>query len=156
MTNAVKMIIIGVVGLSLALIFLIAWFYPHTNISVGDTQPESVKSVSLHLNDLRIFKDKIEQDMKEAEDNNIVFKLDRTDYVLELIDEKLLALKPVHIKIDDLDNISFEARIARRVLQSLVMYEDYTSEERKYLMSSIESLELLEDIIYNIKLERLE
>ncbi|MCT2534865.1 hypothetical protein NC661_04000 [Aquibacillus koreensis] len=52
---------------------------------------------------------------------------------------------------EDLDDILFEVKNARKTLLEFISKEDYTQEQRQYLVTSIESLLALEEEIVNIK-----
>ncbi len=150
-----KRIIIGVVGLFIISFVIMTWFYPYSFVSVYKSyafKPDPIV-VDQYVNDLEEFKSSYQEDLDElTTESNYDLTIDRTQYLLPLFEQDWLVSKvPVKMSIDDLGEILFEVKNARKILLELIANEDYTQEQRHYLVNSIESLLSLEEEIVDIK-----
>lgn len=155
MTNKTKKIIVSLVGLFVFFILLMTWFYPYSFISIHKNYsftPDPVV-VDGYVKDLNEFKSSYEKDLDElTTGRNNDLTTDRTRYLLPLFEQDwLISKESVKMGVGDLGNILFEVKNARETLLGLLTQEDYTQEQRLYLVNSIEILLLLEEDIVDIK-----
>ncbi|MRH42589.1 hypothetical protein GH741_07815 [Aquibacillus halophilus] len=160
MTNTVKKIVIGLVGLFVIVILIMTWFYPYSIFSISKSYsftPDSVVADE-YLKDLNEFKNTYEKDLEElTTDRNIDLTTDRTQYLLPLYEQDwLVSTEPLKMSMEDLDEILFEVKNNRKILLELLGREDYTKEHRQYLINNLESLLSLEEEIIDIKTEKAE
>ncbi|PAV28604.1 hypothetical protein CIL05_15005 [Virgibacillus profundi] len=155
MTNTTKRIMTGFLVSIVIFILIMTWFYPYSFFSVHKSYSYTPDPVIVdgYINDLTEFKSSYEKALEGlTTDKTIDLTIDRTQYVLPLFEQEWLISKdPVNMKKEDLSNILFEVKNTRNTLLNLVARGDYSSEQRQYLVDSIESLLLLEESIAEIK-----
>ncbi|GEL76994.1 hypothetical protein [Tenuibacillus multivorans] len=150
----------GLTGLLVIIILLLFPFYPYSifdDQKSYSTNPDHI-SLDQYYNDLKEYMSSYEQVLDEpTTDETMESALNRTQFVIELIDQKLLVNKdPENIKIEVLDNILFEVRNTSMILIDLSTYGDYSRNQKQFLADSGQRLLLLEELINNIKQEKLQ
>lgn len=136
-------------------VLIVTWYYPYSFISIHKSYsftPDPVV-VDEYRKDVNEFKHSYEKDFDQlTTGSKYDLTIDFTQYLLPLFEQDWLVSKgPVKMSRKDLDNILFEVKNARKTLLGLITKEDYTQEQRQYLVHSIESLLSLEEEIDTIK-----
>ncbi|MFC9542139.1 hypothetical protein ACFTQ7_20015 [Lysinibacillus sp. NPDC056959] len=133
------------------------WFYPYSPFSVKKSyvyHPDKVlddgKSYEAILSE---FKESYQKDLNADIDNeNPNLTINRTQYVLPIFEQDWLMSKDsIPFEAMKLDKMLLDVKQVREVLLELVVKEDYTSEERDYLVKNIKTLLSLEDSITQLK-----
>lgn len=150
-----KKIVISLVGLFVFFILTMTWFYPYSLMSIHKSytfKPDPVV-VDQYTKDLNEFKSSYEKDLEEQDEEvDIDLTIDRTQYMIPLFEQDwLISKEPVKISVEDLGNILFEVKNARKTLLGLLAQEDYTQNQKQDLIISIEGLLSLEEDIMEIQ-----
>ncbi|SHG45973.1 hypothetical protein [Ornithinibacillus halophilus] len=155
MTKKAKVIslsVAAVIGFIIIFLALMTWFFPYSSFSMKKSMTYSPDPfvVEGYVADLNEFKEIYEADKASEEMKNL--KIDRTQYILPIFEQKWLVNKE-SITIDklDFDTMLFDVVQARQILLSLMVQEDYTTEQKQYLADLIENLLALEDSISEIQ-----
>ena len=155
MTKKTKKIILSLTGLAVVFLLFMTWFYPYSVFGISKSYSYTPDTVVVegYEEDLNAFKSSFEEDLAEmGTADQVDLTTDRTQYVLPLFEQDwLLSKEPVNFGMNDLDTILIEVENARTTLLDLSVSEDYTNEQRLYLVDSIKSLLWLEEEIGEIK-----
>lgn len=152
----IKRFVISFVAIIIIILLFMTWFYPFSNYSIYQSynyKPDSVM-VAGYLEDLNEFKTSLEKDLEHEnqEDGYINFTVDRTQYVLSLFEQDWLVSKePVRISKRDIEDMLFKVENVRETLLDLIAREDYTVEQRDYLVSTIKNILYIEDQLHVLK-----
>lgn len=157
-----RRISLSIGGFSVLIVIFISvmtYQFPYSTFSVKNSyayQPEKVLFNGEKYEEiLNEFKDTYEIDLKadlDSEYSNLT--IDRTRYILPIFEQDwLISNNSVSFDKVKFDKIHYEVQKIREVLLNLVIQEDYTSEQRKYLVDIIRDLLSLEDTISELKNE---
>ncbi|WP_026907258.1 hypothetical protein [Paucisalibacillus globulus] len=156
MKVSIKRGLISVVAIISIFILIMTWCYPYSNFSIYKSYAYTPDPMMVdgYIKDLDEFKALFEEELEQnySKDGIMDYTIDRTQYVLPLFEQDWIVSKDtVKFDMDDLDIILFETRNVRQTLLDLIVREDYTSEQRQYLVDSIGSLLILEESIIEIQ-----
>jgi hypothetical protein len=146
---------VWIVSLVVVFILTMTWFYPYSSFSINKayTYKPDPFVVDQYTKEVQSFKETFEKDFKTVTSTTpIDYTVNITQYILPLFEQKwLLSNKPLSIKKSDLEEMLFDVKNTRDTLLSLLEKEDYTSDERYYLVMNIKGLLKLEESIVNIQ-----
>src|SRR5690606_21410411 len=153
----IKRFVISFIAIIIIIILFMTSFYPFSNYSMYQSynyKPDSVM-VAGYLEELNEFKTSLEKDLEhenQEKDGYINFTVDRTQYILSLFDQDWLVSKePVRISKRDIEDMLFKVGNVRETLLDLIAREDYTVEQRDYLVSTIKNILYIEDQLHVLK-----
>lgn len=143
------------VGLMILFVLIMTWLYPYSIFSLHKTyyyNPDPVM-VDGYVRDLNEFKESFESDMEGIyTEGTSDLTVDRAQYILPLFEQDWLVSKnTLKMKKADLEKMLFEVKNTIDTLMSLVKQVDYSSEQRQYLISSIENIISLEEFLTDLK-----
>lgn len=147
-------------GLYVIVMFLITWYYPFSSFSLYKSytyKPDPIM-VQGYVRELNDFKSSYEKDYENmSTETPMNYTVNQTQTILHLFEQDwIVSGKPVNFTKTDLDNILNQVIHVRHSLFNLIERENYTYEQRQYLVGSIESLLHLEDSIRKIQIGNLE
>ncbi|MCD5324433.1 hypothetical protein LQ226_11770 [Pontibacillus sp. HN14] len=138
-------LIFSLIGIMVLFLLIMTWFYPYSPFSLHKsfTYKPDQKVVQGYVKDIEEFKT-----FKKKVDGTT----DQLRYVLETYEQDWL-MSESSMKMDEqqLNLILFEVKETRQLLLDLVAQQDYTKEEKEYLIHTIQTLLTIEDSITNIK-----
>ncbi|SEA80889.1 hypothetical protein SAMN05421743_108167 [Thalassobacillus cyri] len=108
--------------------------------------------VDQYVEDFNDFKKSYEQDIKK---DSATRTTKDTQYILPMFEQNWLINKDsVNMGERDLDNMLFEVKENKSTLMHLLVEEDYTKDQRRDVVYSLENLQSLEELIIDIKTEK--
>ncbi len=139
------------------------WFYPFSHFSAHKSY--TYKPGKVLYNDdqtykdiLNEFKESYEKELDnefENTNNGIDLTIDRTRYILPIFEQDwLIGTDPVSMDKNKLDKMLVDVKQTTDSLLDLVANEDYTSQEKGYLINSIKNFLRLEESITRLKEEK--
>ena len=147
--RTVKGIILGIVSSIVIFILIMTWFYPYSFFSVHKSvsyKPDPVV-INEYVKDLKEFKDTYNKSLAK----------DRSQNILTLYEQDWLVEKdPIKMNENEIDSILFKVNEAKNNSLKLIVQNDYTSEQRQYLVDVIKNLLSLEDLFLDIKNNKFE
>ncbi|MBO0589630.1 hypothetical protein [Sporosarcina sp. E16_8] len=152
------------VGVAVFFLLFMTWLFPFSPISIYKSYTYKPVKV-LYINDksyediLNEFKESYEKELskefkntRNTSHNSINLTIDRTQYILPIFEQDwLVSTKPVTIDKNKVDQMLRDVIQSRNTLLMLVAQENYTSEERVYLVDIINSILRLEEEIRYVK-----
>lgn len=132
-------------------IAVMTWFYPYSVFSVYKNYSYTSDPVVTedYVQDLNDFKSSYQTDSKEDITSN------RTQYIVPAFEQDwLVNSDSVDMNADRLDTILFEIEQVKDDLFDLITQEDYSREEREFLMLSIKNILITEEQLIDLKYEK--
>ena len=142
--KSVKSKILGLLGLIVILILIVTWFYPFSPLSVYKninytTDSYSVRNHNGYLNDLQKLYD------ESSPDDVTTLVLQNLSGIYE--QDWLVENESFKMNKDKLAKMLFDIQQVRNQLLNLTTQEEYTREQRSYLLTVIENLLSIEETI---------
>jgi hypothetical protein len=148
MSRISKSIILISIGI-VAIFFLgMTWFFPYSFFSIYKSysyKPDSIV-VKEYVKDLNNFKSTFEENSRNDLTDN------RLHHSLQIFEQDwLINGNATKMGEQEIDSMLFEVKEVRQSLLSLVAQEEYSKEERNYLILSLENLLFLKESIRDFK-----
>lgn len=145
--KSVKSKVLGLLSLIVISILIVTWFYPLSPLSVHKSYGFTADSdsVRIHNNELNNLQELYDESSPDDVTTSVL------KHISPIYEGKwLVNNESISLNEDELAKMLFNVKNARKVLLTLTIQEEYTMEQRRYLLTSIEDLLSMEEMIEGI------
>ncbi|WP_343781872.1 hypothetical protein [Alkalibacillus silvisoli] len=149
-----KTVIVGLVGSFVVVnLVVMVWLYSNFNEGVSKSDQTTHDKLRQYINSFEELESSYNIDFDSSTNRAVDHVSVQIQYVIGLVEQEIINKELENVKVENIDNILFEIRDSSDSIKGLVSSEGFFSKERQYLESSLDTLQLLEDLIDRFKQE---